>query len=95
MSSHSVTSYEAYFKRGIASTDYRDEVDDYPVYDEIDMKDFEYNSTDKTFYYPCPCGDRFEISLDDLRNGEIIAKCPSCSLLIRIVYEPDDLEMHE
>ncbi|KAM0672511.1 hypothetical protein CWI42_100470 [Ordospora colligata] len=95
MSSRFEPEYEAYFKRDVVPTDYNDEVNDYPVYDEIDMKDFEYSSANRTFYYPCPCGDRFEISLDDLRNGEIIARCPSCSLLIRIVYESDDLQAYE
>ncbi len=40
----------------------------------------------QTFYYPCPCGDRFYISLEDLLNGEDVAPCPSCSLRIRVVF---------
>ena len=23
-----------------------------------------------TFYYPCPCGDKFQISIDELLDGE-------------------------
>jgi diphthamide biosynthesis protein 3 len=27
---------------------------------------------------------------DDLRDGEDIARCPSCSLMLRVIYDPDD-----
>ena len=39
------------------------------------------------YHYPCPCGDRFEISLGDLRDGEDVAVCPSCSLQIKVIFE--------
>ena len=39
------------------------------------------------YTYPCPCGDKFEILIDDLRDGEEIAVCPSCSLMIRVIFE--------
>jgi diphthamide biosynthesis protein 3 len=29
---------------------------------------------------------------EDLLNGEDIASCPSCSLKIRVIYDPDELE---
>lgn len=32
------------------------------------------------------------ISQDDLLNGEIVASCLSCSLILRVVYEVDDIE---
>lgn len=41
----------------------------------------------RVYHYPCPCGDRFEITKLDLRDGEDIAKCPSCSLLVRVIYD--------
>ncbi|KAG2118695.1 zf-CSL-domain-containing protein [Suillus discolor] len=44
------------------------------------------------YHYPCPCGDRFEISRKQLVNYEDIATCPSCSLIIRVVYDPLDFE---
>ncbi|KAJ2105779.1 Diphthamide biosynthesis protein 3, partial [Coemansia sp. RSA 922] len=53
--------------------------------------DMEYDEDSFTYFYPCPCGDRFEITLDELKDGDDVAKCPSCSLLIRIIYDPDDL----
>jgi diphthamide biosynthesis protein 3 len=39
------------------------------------------------YTYPCPCGDRFQIGLDDLRDSEDIAVCPSCSLMIRVIFD--------
>ena len=61
----------------------------------------------QTFHYPCPCGDRFEITRvrtffllarptradplfvaqSQLSKGEEIATCPSCSLIVRVVYD--------
>lgn len=39
------------------------------VYDEIEIEDFEYEAENKTYYYPCPCGDRFQISLVSTVGG--------------------------
>ncbi|TKA74767.1 hypothetical protein B0A55_03853 [Friedmanniomyces simplex] len=62
------------------------------IYDEIEIEDMTYDATLQIYHYPCPCGDRFEISLDDLREGETdIGVCPSCSLQIRVIYEIEDL----
>lgn len=44
------------------------------------------------YHYPCPCGDRFEISIAALRYGEEIAVCPSCSLMIKVIFDVDDFE---
>ena len=57
------------------------------IYDEIEIEDMTFDSTLQIYHYPCPCGDRFEISIDDLRDGEDIAVCPSCSLMIKVIYE--------
>ncbi|KAF2199611.1 zf-CSL-domain-containing protein [Delitschia confertaspora ATCC 74209] len=61
------------------------------IYDEIEIEDMEFDETLQIFTYPCPCGDRFEISLGDLRDGEDIGVCPSCSLMIRVIFEPENL----
>ena len=50
-----------------------------------------YDEATQLYHYPCPCGDRFEIGLEDLRDGEEIAVCPSCSLQIRVIFDPQDL----
>ena len=31
-------------------------------HDEIEIEDMEYDEDTETYYYPCPCGDRFEIT---------------------------------
>ena len=57
------------------------------IYDEIEIEDMTYDATLEIYHYPCPCGDRFEIGIADLRDGEEIAVCPSCSLMIRVVFD--------
>ena len=70
--------------------------DDQDIYDEIEIEDMTFDARLKIYHYPCPCGDRFEISLADLRGAEMdIAVCPSCSLMIRVIYEIEDLEEEE
>ena len=46
---------------------------------------------DYSYSYPCPCGDKFRITLEELHDGEDIANCGSCSLRIQIIFEPEDL----
>ena len=31
-------------------------------HDEVEIEDMEYDEESETYYYPCPCGDRFQIS---------------------------------
>ncbi|CAI4217197.1 unnamed protein product [Parascedosporium putredinis] len=59
------------------------------VYDEIEIEDMTYDADRELYTYPCPCGDRFEISLFDLRDEADIAVCPSCSLMIRDDLPPE------
>lgn len=58
------------------------------LYDEVEIEDCFYDETLHIYHHPCPCGDRFEISIYDMRDGEDIARCPSCSLMIRIIFDP-------
>lgn len=57
------------------------------IYDQIEIEDMTFDPALQIYHYPCPCGDRFEISIDDLRDGENIAVCPSCSLMIEVIFE--------
>ncbi|KIM44165.1 hypothetical protein M413DRAFT_67864 [Hebeloma cylindrosporum] len=57
-------------------------------YDEIEIEDMAWDEEKRVYHYPCPCGDRFEISRSQLANYEDIATCPSCSLIIRVIYDP-------
>ncbi len=58
------------------------------VYDEVEIEDMTWDEALQIFHYPCPCGDRFEIALADLKDTTTdIAVCPSCSLMIRVIYD--------
>lgn len=57
------------------------------IYDEIEIEDMTFDAATQLYTFPCPCGDRFEICIDDLRDGEEIAVCPSCSLMIRVIFD--------
>jgi diphthamide biosynthesis protein 3 len=57
------------------------------IYDEIEFEDLNWDEALQVYHYPCPCGDRFQITLDDLRDEQDIAVCPSCSLMIRVIYD--------
>ncbi|OWA52270.1 hypothetical protein BV898_16728 [Hypsibius exemplaris] len=59
-------------------------------HDEIEIEDFEFDEESDIYTYPCPCGDRFTISREELANGDEIARCPSCSLIIKVIYNLDD-----
>lgn len=73
------------------------------VYDTVEIEDMEYNEEDKVFLYQCPCGDKFRAELSFLRTefekdkekGFAIAFCPSCSLLLKVIYDGKALEKYE
>ncbi|XP_050445855.1 diphthamide biosynthesis protein 3 [Cataglyphis hispanica] len=58
-------------------------------YDEVEIEDFEYDEDEGIYYYPCPCGDQFQITLADLASGEEEVTCPSCSLVIKVIYDKE------
>lgn len=61
--------------------------DEPTIYDEIEIEDMTYDATTQMYHYPCPCGDKFEIALVDLLDEADIAVCPSCSLMVRVIFE--------
>ncbi|VFQ72140.1 unnamed protein product [Cuscuta campestris] len=61
-------------------------------YDDVEIEDMEWNEKLEAYTYPCPCGDLFQITKHDLMLGEEIATCPSCSLYITVVYNPEDFQ---
>ncbi|KAI0428735.1 zf-CSL-domain-containing protein [Xylaria sp. FL1042] len=68
------------------------EEEEIAVYDEVEIEDMTFDETLQIFHYPCPCGDRFEIALADLQDESTdIAVCPSCSLMIRVIFDQDNL----
>ena len=73
----------------LAEAEARAKEDPTAVYDDVRIEDMEFVEEDDAYYYPCPCGDRFVITVDELFDGEEIAQCPSCSLRIKVLYDPD------
>eukprot|EP00039_Didymoeca_costata_P001472 m.52776 g.52776 ORF g.52776 m.52776 type:complete len:86 (-) comp10815_c3_seq2:3754-4011(-) len=61
-------------------------------HDEVEIEDFEYDEETETYSYPCPCGDIFTITREELEDGEEIARCASCSLIVRVIYDMEDFE---
>jgi diphthamide biosynthesis protein 3 len=65
--------------------------DDDRTYDEVRISAMEFVEEEAMYYFTCPCGDLFEISQADLDAGERIARCPSCSLTLRVLTDaPED-----
>ena len=63
-------------------------------HDEVEIEDFEYDEDTETYFYPCPCGDKFAITRSELENGEDVATCPSCSLIVRVIYDLVSLQQY-
>jgi len=61
------------------------------IYEEVEIEDMTYDPEEFLYTYPCPCGDNFSITLEELWDGEDVAKCPSCTLRIEVIYEEEDL----
>ena len=47
-------------------------------HDEVEIEDFEYDEETEIYHYPCPCGDRFEIT--KVNEGFIFLFGPICSI---------------
>ncbi|RMZ78521.1 hypothetical protein DV737_g3791, partial [Chaetothyriales sp. CBS 132003] len=92
---HTTLAAEASTAPSAQASQRQGEQDDIDVYDEIEIEDMTYDPALQIYHYPCPCGDRFEINIDSLRDGEEIAVCPSCSLMIRVIFDKDDLPEKE
>uniref|UniRef100_A0A6B2LUZ5 Diphthamide biosynthesis protein 3 n=1 Tax=Arcella intermedia TaxID=1963864 RepID=A0A6B2LUZ5_9EUKA len=59
-------------------------------YEEVSIDDMEFDEDQQIFFYQCPCGDKFQLSMSEILSGNDIAKCPSCSLLLKVLYDPED-----
>eukprot|EP00518_Triparma_eleuthera_P016711 CAMPEP_0197557622 /NCGR_PEP_ID=MMETSP1320-20131121/17478_1 /TAXON_ID=91990 /ORGANISM="Bolidomonas sp., Strain RCC2347" /LENGTH=124 /DNA_ID=CAMNT_0043118873 /DNA_START=143 /DNA_END=513 /DNA_ORIENTATION=- len=60
-------------------------------YEEVEIEDMTFDESTQQYTYPCPCGDQFQVSLEELHDGEDEAPCPSCTLVIKVIYEEEDL----
>jgi diphthamide biosynthesis protein 3 len=57
------------------------------IYDEVEIEDMTFDEAMGVYQFPCPCGDKFQITLEDLLDEQDIAVCPSCSLMIRVIFD--------
>lgn len=62
-------------------------MDDENIYDEVEIEDMDFDPDYQIFTSPCPCGDKFQITLAQLEGGYAVAECPSCSLKVRIIFD--------
>ena len=44
------------------------------IYEEIEIEDMIYDEELQKYTFPCPCGDKFSITLEDLYDEEDIGK---------------------
>lgn len=71
------------------------EHDEDDVYECVELEDMEFNEEEKVFLYQCPCGDKFRAELNliqtefekDKEIGFVIAICPSCPLLLKVIFD--------
>jgi len=61
------------------------------IYEEVEIEDMIFDEDELIYTYPCPCGDKFQITLEALYDGEDIAKCPSCTLRVQVIFDEEDL----
>ena len=61
------------------------------IYEEVEIEDMIFDEEELVYTYPCPCGDKFQITLEALWDGEDIAKCPSCTLRVQVIFDKEDL----
>lgn len=51
--------------------------------------DLQYNHSLEMYFYPCTCRDNFFghliLTKEELENGENVATCPGCSLIIKVI----------
>lgn len=49
-------------------------------YDEVEIEDMEFDEENDLYFYPCPCGDRFQLSLvsivSESSNHVLWCSCP-------------------
>lgn len=59
-------------------------------YEEVKLSEMILAEEKNRLLYPCPCGDLFELFLDDFRNGMDVAVCPTCSLTIQVLFTEEE-----
>ena len=61
------------------------------IYEDVPIGDMSYDADEQLYQYQCPCGDLFEITLEELWDGDDVAHCPSCTLKVRVIFDKEQL----
>ncbi len=61
------------------------------IYEDVPIGDMSYDADERLYQYQCPCGDLFEITLEELWDGDDVAHCPSCTLKVRVIFDKEQL----
>jgi len=56
---------------------------------DVDLDDCEFEEATATYFYPCRCGERYEVGEEELEVGVDTVQCVNCSLSIRLLYTDD------
>ncbi|XP_007464724.1 PREDICTED: DPH3 homolog isoform X1 [Lipotes vexillifer] len=64
-------------------------------HDEVETEDFQHDEDSEMYLYPCPRGNNFCITKEDLENKEDVVMCPSCSLIIKVTYDKNQFTCGE
>ena len=62
---------------------------------QVELEDMDYDAEEEMWTYPCPCGDIFQIFREDLQEGKEAAYCPSCTLVLRVIYDKNEFNNEE
>lgn len=57
-------------------------------YEEVQLS--EMTLEDGVLRFPCPCGDLFELLLEDFIAGNDVAQCPTCSLTVKVLFTKEE-----
>ena len=57
----------------------------WPIQDEVDFTDFEWDDNEHIYFYSCRCGGEYVLSKIDAGFGVDYVCCESCSLCIRVL----------
>ena len=62
------------------------------VDEEIVFADLKFDEANEMYWYPCRCGDRYEMESDDLLDGSFDLECMSCSFSMHLKLAEGDFD---
>ncbi|XP_059147538.1 DPH4 homolog isoform X2 [Physella acuta] len=62
-------------------------VQDLPIQETVHIKDFDFDSCENVYTYPCRCGSCYVLSELESQVRFDIVCCETCSLTVQVIYE--------